>query len=251
MRYILNILILFAFSCNDKPKIISVSTGSSTETNEGTGIFSGSDNKVTATISNAFHHVTVREVLPTEKYVYVFVEEEGEADYWIATGKKQIIPGEKYYYKDGLLKTNFESKEHNRVFDRVFLVGNLVPENHGGGNSAEADISNTTTLPVSKVTKKVEGSTKISDIVKSPQEFNGKSVIISGICTKLNAGIMNRNWIHVQDGSMDEYDMVITSDIAIPVGHQVVMKGIVSLDRDFGAGYTYDIIIEDGMLINE
>jgi hypothetical protein len=236
-------------SCNDKPKVISTVAEPSSETSQGTGIFSGSEANIRGSISNAFHHVTVKEVLPTEKYVYLFVSEEGQDDYWIATGKKEVNEGEKYFYKDGLLKTNFESKEHNRIFDRVFLVGNLMPENHGGQNITQPVKSNSN-APISKVIKKVDGATKIAEIVKAPGAFEGKTVLLSGVCTKLNAGIMNRNWIHVQDGSMDKYDMVITSDIAIPEGHQVVMEGTVALNRDFGAGYTYDIIIENGVLVN-
>ena len=61
---------------------------------------------------------------------------------------------------------------------------------------------------------------------------------------------MDRNWIHLKDGSKDNYDFVVTSDIAIPVGHTITFKGKLILNKDFGAGYKYDIILVDGVLVN-
>jgi hypothetical protein len=59
---------------------------------------------------------------------------------------------------------------------------------------------------------------------------------------------MERNWVHIQDGSMDDYDFVFTTQQAIPEGAIITVKGKVSLDRDFGAGYRYDLIVEDAVL---
>jgi hypothetical protein len=60
---------------------------------------------------------------------------------------------------------------------------------------------------------------------------------------------MNRNWIHIKDGSKDDYDLVITSDTYVAEGTVITMKALVTLNKDFGAGYTYDLILEDGVLI--
>lgn len=60
---------------------------------------------------------------------------------------------------------------------------------------------------------------------------------------------MNRNWIHIKDGSQDEYDMVVTTNSYVPEGKEFMMRAVVHLNRDFGAGYAYDLILEDGILI--
>jgi hypothetical protein len=60
---------------------------------------------------------------------------------------------------------------------------------------------------------------------------------------------MGRNWIHLQDGSMDSYDLVITSNEFVAMGNSVTMTGVVSLDKDFGASYQYELIVEDGRLV--
>ena len=62
---------------------------------------------------------------------------------------------------------------------------------------------------------------------------------------------MGRNWIHIKDGSKDDYDLVITSDIVVPQGQLITMTGTVTLNKDFGASYKYDIIIENGVLVEQ
>ena len=239
-------------SCNQGPKVIATPVSSEATASSGsTGIFSdesSSTGSQTAPVSSDVHTVKVLEVLPTSKYVYLNVVENGE-EFWIATTKKEVEVGESYFYKNGILKTNFESKEHNRVFDKVYLVANIVPANHGNQSSTLNQKTNTKTEIQSPIQVDIEGSIKISELVNNKSKYNGKEVQVSGKCTKLNPNIMGRNWIHLKDGSMDEYDLVITSEHVIPEGHIVTMKGTLILDKDFGAGYKYDLIIENGEIV--
>ena len=66
---------------------------------------------------------------------------------------------------------------------------------------------------------------------------------------KVNPNIMNRNWIHIKDGTKDDFDLVITSDKFVPEGSVVTMKAVVTLNKDFGAGYKYDLILENGTIV--
>ena len=117
---IFTVLMIFS-SCNRGPKIISepVKTAPSQGS---TGIFSDLGTvPTTASIEtqvDEMHRVFVNEVLPTDKYIYLNVTE-NDKTFWIATGKKEVSKGETYIYKGGLLKTNFESKEFNRTFDKI------------------------------------------------------------------------------------------------------------------------------------
>lgn len=249
---IFNLLIMLSMSicinaCSNGPKVIS--TPVSSTDNEATGIFADVDSPIETketAVSNDVHTVKVLEVLPTSKYVYLNVEEKGEK-FWIATGKKEVKVGETYFYKKGILKTNFESKEHNRIFDKVYLVANIVAANHGSEQSPKIEQSPIVHEQDTQTVR--EGSIKISELVNNKSKYAGKEVQISGKCTKINANIMGRNWIHLKDGSMDEFDLVITSDELVPEGHTVTMTGVVVLDKDFGAGYKYDLIIELGKIV--
>ena len=209
--------------------------------------------------SNELHTVVVKEILTASRYLYLYVKE-GEEQFWIAVRKTEIKIGGMYYYKRALLKTNFESKENNKVFEKIYLVTSLVPVNHGNEQGSLKDINMTSAVDDINISdvKTVEksdnitqhkGSVMISELVSNPKKFEGQIIQISGKCVKVNAGIMNRNWIHVKDGSQDDYDLVITSDIFVPEGTSITMKALVTINKDFGAGYKYDLILENGVLV--
>jgi uncharacterized protein YbbK (DUF523 family) len=95
----------------------------------------------------------------------------------------------------------------------------------------------------------VESVVSIADIVSNASRFAGKKVKVQGEVMKVNDAIMDRNWIHLEDGSADDYDFVITSNVSVSVGQKVVFEGLISTDRDFGAGYTYALLMEDAVTI--
>lgn len=267
MKFIYSLVIItsvMAFvSCNNGPKVITAQSESTNNENV-SGIFS--DENVGDTPANAqnsgftenLHKVIVNEILPAKKYVYLKVTEGGE-EYWIAARKQDVELGGTYFYRNGLLKTNFESKEYNRMFERIFLVSSLVPEVHGNntGNLTvdfESEAGNTEqkqNIPMhTEEIVQHKGSMKISDLVANPSAYEGKTVQLTGKCVKINPNIMQRNWIHLQDGSKDDFDLVITSNTFIPEGQVVTMKAKVVLNKDFGAGYRYDLILEEGVVID-
>jgi hypothetical protein len=58
---------------------------------------------------------------------------------------------------------------------------------------------------------------------------------------------MNRNWIHLQDGtgSQGNFDLMVTSSDDVKVGQVVVAEGKVAANKDFGSGYSYSVLLED------
>jgi hypothetical protein len=82
----------------------------------------------------------------------------------------------------------------------------------------------------------------------------GKPVTVRGKVVKANSGIMGKNWIHVRDGSGSDgtNDLTVTTTTAQPnVGDTVLVTGPVSLNKDFGMGYQYDVIVEDAQVTVE
>lgn len=255
-------VVLFT-GCNNSPKVIAPSSETEESSEKGSGIFTPNPaTQVTTGSDTSFnedlHKVVVQEVLQANRYVYLNVKEEGNGQFWIATRKQDAKKGEVYFYRRPLLKTNFESKEYNRVFDTIYLVSNLVAEDH----SKHAGALNTQTSKVEPITpakediethtnKVVEhkGTLKISELVKDPKKYEGHTIQLSGKCVKVNPNIMERNWLHIQDGSKNDFDLVVTSNTFVPEGSDITIRGVVSLNRDFGAGYKYDLIVENGTLV--
>ena len=70
-----------------------------------------------------------------------------------------------------------------------------------------------------------------------------------GQVVKSNGGIMGKNWLHVQDGSGTQdaanFDLTVTTGDEAKVGDVVVVHGTVQVDKDFGAGYSYPVLVED------
>ena len=87
---------------------------------------------------------------------------------------------------------------------------------------------------------------KAEKIEKMKESLKNSTVKVKGKVVKFNAGIMNRNWIHIQDGTGDEsgYDLLVTSDDFAEVGDIIICEGTLTLDKDFGAGYYYSVVLE-------
>lgn len=267
--YSISILVIaLIFSCKKGPKVIAAMEDDQT-TEQSSGIFDNASNETYEEPGNSgssgnfmdnLHSVVVNKTLPADKYVYLNVSENGKS-FWIATRTQDVTIGNTYFYRDGLLKTNFESKEYQKTFDTIYLVSNLVSQVHGG-NSVSSPIApdfNKTPEEKSKVNaeskntvKQIsqDGSIKIAEIVDHPEKYENKTVQITGTIAKVNPNIMNRNWYHLKDGSKDDFDFVVTSNTYVPEGHTITIKAEVHRNVDFGAGYKYDLILENGEIIS-
>jgi RecJ-like exonuclease len=94
------------------------------------------------------------------------------------------------------------------------------------------------------------GDTKVSNIetlFAQKDKLSGQRVQISGKVVKVNNGIMGKNFFHVQDGSgkSGANDLTVTTQDVVKVGDQVTVTGVVTVNRDFGAGYSYPLIVEE------
>jgi hypothetical protein len=204
----------------------------------------------------------VKEVIQTSNYTYLRVER-NKQDLWIAIGKMDIKEGATVYFEDGLEMKNFESPELGRTFESVQFVmeisdqpikhDNSHGDVHGGmpGGMDEGMMGDKPEKPViEKEDVKVEhpeGSTTIGDLYSRRADFAGKQVTVHGKVVKINVGIMSRNWVHIQDGTADgdNFDLTITTIDEPAVGSIVTYSGKLSVKKDFGYGYFYEIIVED------
>lgn len=95
---------------------------------------------------------------------------------------------------------------------------------------------------------RAEGGKTVAELFAEKDALAGMKVIVRGKVVKTNAGIMDHNWLHVRDGSGDEKsnDLTVTTKGELPkVGDTVVVTGPVSVNKDFGMGYQYPVLIED------
>lgn len=96
-----------------------------------------------------------------------------------------------------------------------------------------------------------EGCITISDLLANKKSYSGKVVKIKGNVTKFMPSIMGKNWVHLQDGTEFDggFDLTITTDKQVSPGETITFEGKIVLDKDFGHGYFYMVLMEEGKLV--
>ena len=98
---------------------------------------------------------------------------------------------------------------------------------------------------------KAEGGNTVAEIYAEKTTLKGKAVKVRGKVVKFNSGIMNKNWFHIRDGSgqAGTNDLTVTTTTTVKVGDVVLVGGLLSVDKDFGHGYTYAVIVENAQVV--
>jgi len=201
------------------------------------------------------HEVMITEIVQAPSYTYLKATENG-SEIWMAINQSEIETGKKYYYSKPLEMSNFKSKELDRTFESILFINKLVadPEELTIKKMApNANGTNQKTAPTRQEGLSIEpeeGGVTIEELYANKSSFVDKAVKVKGMVTKFNAGIMGRNWVHIQDGTGNDtsFDLAITTEDMVSAGQIVTFEGTVSLDKDFGYGYKYDLIVEKATL---
>lgn len=202
-----------------------------------------------------YTEVKVMEVEQVKGYTYLLVKGKGP-EYWVAVSTMEAAPGETYYYQGGLLMQEFHSEELNRTFESVLFIESLVSKKDQvmTESVAEPDSPHMGRVSVEKTDVEVEaaeGSVNISGLFSDPDTYEGKVVRVTGKVTKFNPAIMDRNWVHIQDGTEydGKFDLTATSSESFEVGSTITIEGVLSLNKDFGYGYSYELLLEGAKLV--
>ncbi len=89
----------------------------------------------------------------------------------------------------------------------------------------------------------------VSEIKMWRKELSGKTISLEANVFKISPNIMKMDWVHLGYGKYDRLksdDLVFTTKNAtIKVGDRVIATGKVVVDKDFGFGYFYKVIIQE------
>ena len=201
------------------------------------------------------HKIVVEEVIQTTSYTYLHAKENDTLK-WLAVPSMHANKGETYYYSEGLPMKEFESKELHKTFDEVLFLGGVSPEPFGSkpkpasenaqpySRKATPEVKKNITIDVPK------DCITIAELFSKKEAYAGKTIKVKGQVTKYSPEIMNKNWIHLQDGTENngKFDLTITSTKAVKVGDIVTLEGKISLNKDFGYGYLFEVMMEDAVI---
>ena len=184
-------------------------------------------------------------------YSYLQLKENDKV-YWAAVPTMQIENGEQIFFSEYMEMKDFRSETLDRTFESVLFVNDA----NKVADKKTLQIAHANLKPGNETTISVEplddGKT-IAQIFNEKESLKNKTVKVRGKVVKFNGGIMNRNWIHIQDGTDNEgeYDLLITSKESAKVGDVIRAEGKLAIDKDFGAGYFYPVVLENAKIIIE
>jgi len=187
----------------------------------------------------ASHSAKVLESIDSGGYSYIKVDEKGKK-YWIAMTERPVKKGDVITYDEQGWMTQFHSKTLDRTFEKLLFASDVVTPSVQQKVAAKPDIMSSEF--------KQSGTITIAALFADRSRYAGKKVRVRGRVTKTSAQIMKRNWVHLQDGSSyrGQDDLVFTTTGKMPAkGSVVTAEGTVVVDKDFGYGYFYPVIVED------
>jgi hypothetical protein len=231
-------LMFFFFGCNDENKQMETESNSQ--------------------MNSSMHKIEVVEHMDASGYTYILASENGK-EYWIAISQMPVKKGETLYYAQSMEMKNFTSKALDKTFESILFVEGVSKDGKAADRGNNSMMGSSPHAGVQKVEKAdvdikpVKGGVTVKEIYTNRLKLENKVVKVKGVVTKYNSGIMNRNWIHLQDGTSYESfnDITVTSDEKVKVGDTIIIEGTLVLDKDFGSGYKYTAIVEEAKIVKQ
>jgi hypothetical protein len=203
----------------------------------------------------------VLERIAASPYCYLRLQT-ARGEVWAAVPEAKVEKGAEVTVVNPMLMSNFESKTLNRTFAEIFFgsladaAGAAPAAAPAAGASAPMGAPRPAPVLIDKVEKAAGADARtVAELWAQKGGLKDKPVSIRGKVVKYNPGVMGKNWIHLQDGSGDPskgtHDITVTSQDAATMGDVVTAKGLVRLDKDFGSGYRYGMLVEDAKVVKK
>ena len=192
---------------------------------------------------------TVAETMNVGNYVYVRL---AENDMWLASSPIQLSEGDRVTYSGCYLMKDFYSPKLERQFPNIIFVSQIEVAHDPHANIDDpsefgvAPAAQGASPQAGEIDPLPDGYT-VAGVYEAAQELAGKTAALRARVVKVSANILGKNWVTVQDGTgtAPRDKLVATTTQSVAVGNTVVVTGTVKNDVDIGAGYTYEVILED------
>jgi len=219
----------------------------------------------------------VLETMNSGGYTYVYFDT-GSEKIWAAGPEAEVAVGQEIVTDKGMAMSQFNAKSLDRTFEVIYFVGSIMdagaadlagetkPHDHPSSDHPTSDSGASGGMgmgsggghgvveqtEVKDVTKAADGYT-IEEIYTQSAALSGQPVKVRGQVVKFTANIMGTNWVHIQDGtgSGPTADLTVTTSAVVAAGDMVTVEGSLTVNKDFGAGYKYDAIIEGATVTKE
>ncbi|MCD4787476.1 MAG: nucleotide-binding protein, partial [Desulfobacterales bacterium] len=97
-----------------------------------------------------------------------------------------------------------------------------------------------------------EDAYTIEEIYSKKEELSQKTITVRAIVVKFMPQIMEKNWIHIQDGTgsaeKGNNDIAVSTLETAEIGEEVIIKGTLGIDKDFGMSCAFGVLIEEASI---
>lgn len=185
----------------------------------------------------------VLETVEDETYAFALVDT-AVGEKWAAVPRTKIEKGSEVKVYVSAAARPYESKALKRTFDKVFF---------GSLDSPHAAVPVPPRAPISVEKAPGPDARTVAEVHAQKASLKGKKVLIRAKVVKSFPRVMDRNWVHLSDGSGDaqtgDHDLAATTKEIHQVGAVVTLRGTVALDRDMGSGYKFAVLLEGAKLV--
>lgn len=230
----------------------------------------GQDHAKSETATKQAHKIyygKILEIKPAMGYKYLKIDEDG-TEIWVAIANAPVAVGDKVGYDKKTMMQDFQSKTLNQKFKEIFFASDVYlpqkvqkpksmkdmlglspakkdPHTGMGRGMTPSEENKTTAKPFVQ-----KDAYTVEEIHMWRKELKDQLITIKGSVFKVSKKIMKLDWVHLGDGTGNEKkltdDLVFTAaDTTLKQGDKVIAKGKVIVDKDFGYGYFYKVIIQD------
>ncbi len=236
------------------------------------------ENYTNLNVQNPVLKGTVIESQDVKSYTYLKLKD-STGQIWAAIPKTPVETGKEIEISNIIVMKDFHSKTLDKTFDTILFAvpseGSRACPTPPGGMPGGMEMPSGMTpggmpqgsMPTEgmgavqpkmipqdmKVSKAAgEDAYAIEEIYTNKKELSQKTVRVRAKVVKFLPEIMGKNWIHIQDGTgsaeAGTHDITVSILETADVGDEVIVKGTLGVDKDFGSMCTFALIIEDATI---
>jgi hypothetical protein len=206
----------------------------------------------------------VQERLDAPPYSYLRLQTK-DGEVWAAVQKTDVELGKDVTVIPSVYEESRTSSTLNRTFNKLYLgslkgaemagapggMGAMGAPPEGMGAGPQHGLARTDYKGAVKVSKASGSDARtIGEVFGQRTQLKDKPVTIRGTVVKVNANILGKNWVHIQDGtgSGETSDLVVLTNDESSPGDVVTVKGMVRVDQDPGHGSKWPAFVDGGKL---
>ena len=201
---------------------------------------------------------TVVTTMDAGRYTYIEFDT-GDEKVWAAVPLQEVKVGSTVHLRGEMPMRDFNSPTLGRRFDLIYFTASVAvtsgeaADSMGVTSKCPTGTQDPAGIDFSGIPRAEPGKT-VGELFEQREQLAGQQVAVRGKVVKCLSGIMGKNWMRVRDGTAGPGgadELTVTSQEAVGVGSTLVVRGTVVVDKDYGHGYAYDLLLEDATITVE